>query len=79
MADGMDWECSMHERGEERSAYKVLVGRYQGKRPPRQSWENNIEMKLKETGGEGLDWIHLAQSKDCRWTPVNTVKNLQVA
>jgi hypothetical protein len=38
----------------------------------RHSWEVNIKMNLKVTGREGLDCVHLAQSKDHRWTPVNT-------
>jgi hypothetical protein len=40
--------------GEERNAYKMLVGRPEGKRPvgnPRHRWENNIKVDLKE-----LEW-----------------------
>jgi len=36
-----------------RNAYKILVGRPEGKRSlgrPRRRWEDNIRMKLKETG-----------------------------
>jgi hypothetical protein len=35
--------------GEEKSVYRVLVGRPEGKRPlgrPRRRWEDNIKMKL---------------------------------
>jgi hypothetical protein len=28
--------------------------------------------------GGGVDWIHLAQDRDCWWTVVNTVMNLWV-
>jgi hypothetical protein len=28
------------------------------------SWENNIKLPLKEIVCEGVDWIHLAQSRD---------------
>lgn len=30
---------------------------------PRQRWED-IKMDLKQTGMEGVDWIHLAQDSD---------------
>jgi hypothetical protein len=26
---------------------------------PRHRWEDNIKMDMKETGWEGMDWIHL--------------------
>jgi hypothetical protein len=35
-------------------------------------------MDLRETGLEGVDWVHLAQDRD-RWRAVvNTVMNLRV-
>jgi hypothetical protein len=39
--------------GDRRDAYRVLVGKHNGKRPfgtPRQSWEDNIKMDLQELG-----------------------------
>jgi hypothetical protein len=40
--------------------------------------EENIKMYLRETGLEGVDWIHGAQDRD-RWrAPVNTVMKLRV-
>jgi hypothetical protein len=39
--------------GERRVAYRVLVGRTEGKRPlgrPRCRWEDNIKMDLQEVG-----------------------------
>jgi hypothetical protein len=39
--------------GERRGAYRVLVGRPEGRRPlgrPRCRWENNIKMDLREVG-----------------------------
>jgi hypothetical protein len=50
-----------------RNAYRILVGKPEGKRPlgrPRRSWVNNIEIDLRETGWDGIDWIDLAQDKD---------------
>jgi hypothetical protein len=45
--------------GERRGAYKVLVGKPDGRRPlvrPRRRWEDNIKMDLLEVGwGHGLD------------------------
>jgi hypothetical protein len=50
-----------------RNAYKILVGKPEGKRShgrPTCRWENNIRMDLRETGWESVDWIHLAQEMD---------------
>jgi len=54
----MGWAGSTY--GERRGAYRVLMGRPEGKRPlgrPRRRWEDNIEMDLQdmECGGHGLD------------------------
>jgi hypothetical protein len=67
--------------GEKRNAYRILVGKPEGKRPlgrPRYRWEDNIKMDLREIGWGGMDWIDLAQDRDL-WRPlVNTIMNLQV-
>jgi hypothetical protein len=60
--------------GERRGAYRVLVGKPEGRRPlgrPRRRREDNIKMNLREVGLEvgGMDWIHLAQDRD-RWRAV---------
>ncbi|KAJ4449040.1 hypothetical protein ANN_00434 [Periplaneta americana] len=55
--------------GESRNAYRVLVGRPEGKRPlgrPRRGWEDNIKVDLREVGYDDRDWINLAQDRD-RW------------
>jgi hypothetical protein len=54
---------------EKRNAYRVLVGKPDGKRPLgklRHRWEDNIKMVLIETGWGVMDWITLAQNKDQR-------------
>jgi hypothetical protein len=54
--------------GEGRCAYRILVGRLEGRRPlvrPRCRWEDNIKMDLQEVEwGEGMDWIERAQDRD---------------
>jgi hypothetical protein len=67
--------------GEGRGAYRILVGRPEGRRKlgrPRRRWEDNIKMQLQEVGWGGMDWIDLAQDRD-RWRAlVNAVMNLRV-
>jgi hypothetical protein len=44
--------------GEGRGAYRVLVGKSEGKRPmgrPRRRWEENIKVDLQEGGCGGMD------------------------
>jgi hypothetical protein len=46
--------------GEKRNAYRILVGKPDGKRPlgrPRRRWEDKIKMDLREIGWDGVDWI----------------------
>ena len=67
--------------GEERSVYRVLVGKLEGKTPlerPRSRWVDNIGMDLQEVGCGYMDWIELAQDRD-RWRMiVSAVMNLRV-
>jgi hypothetical protein len=67
--------------GGKRNAYRLLVGKPEGKRPlgrPRRRWVDNIKMGLLEIGWGGVDWIGLAQDrKKCR-ALVNAVMNLRV-
>jgi hypothetical protein len=39
---------------------------------------DNIKIDLREIGWDGMDWIDLAQDRDQRRAPVNTVINLLV-
>jgi hypothetical protein len=67
--------------GEKRNAYRLLVGKPEGRRPlgrPRRRWVDNIRMDLVEVGWSDVDWIGLAQDWD-RWRAVvNSVLNLRV-
>jgi len=52
--------------GERRGAYRILVGKLEGKRPlgrSRHRWEDNIKVDLKELGG-GMHWTDLTQDGD---------------
>ncbi|KAJ4436462.1 hypothetical protein ANN_16493 [Periplaneta americana] len=63
------WAGHVARMGESRNAYRVLVGRPEGKRPlgrPRRRWEDNIKMDLREVGYDDREWINLAQDRD-RW------------
>jgi hypothetical protein len=67
--------------GEKRGAYRIVVGRPEGRRPlgrPRRRWEDNIKMDLQDVGW-GMDWIELAQDRDRWWALVDAVMNLRVA
>jgi hypothetical protein len=67
--------------GEKRNAYRLLVGKPEGKRMlgrPRRRWVDNIRMDLVEVGWGYVDCIGLAQDRD-RWRAlVNSVLNLRV-
>jgi hypothetical protein len=63
------------------SAYRVLVGKPERKRPvwkPRPRWEENIKMDLRETVWGNVDWINPAQDGDQRRDFVNTIMNFRV-
>jgi hypothetical protein len=61
---------------EKRNAYKFLVEKPEGKRPPgrsRHRWENNIILDLRE-----MSWIRLAQNRDQWLVPSKAVTSLRV-
>jgi hypothetical protein len=67
--------------GEKRNAYRLLVGKPGGKRPPgrpRRTWVDNVRMDLGEVGWGDVDWIDLAKDRN-RWRVlVDSVLNLRV-
>jgi len=75
------WAGHVVRMGEERGAYRVLVGKLEGKRSlgrPRSRWVDNIRMDLQEVGCGYMDWIGLAQDRNRLWTLVSAVMNLRV-
>jgi hypothetical protein len=67
--------------GEKKNAYRILVGKPEGKRPLRRlrsRWVDNIELDLGEKRWGGVDWILLAQDRDQWRALVNKVMNLRV-
>ncbi|KAJ4431153.1 hypothetical protein ANN_19748 [Periplaneta americana] len=74
------WARHVARMGESRNAYRVLVGRPEGKRPlgrSRRRWEDNIKMDLKEVGNDDRDWINLAQDRDQWRVYVRAAMNLR--
>jgi hypothetical protein len=67
--------------GEKMKAYRLLVGKPEGRRPlgrPRCRWLDNIRMDLVEVGWADVDWIGKGQDTE-RWrASVNSVLNLRV-
>jgi hypothetical protein len=77
--DEMGGPCSMNV--EKRKAYRLLVGKPEGKRllgRPRRRWVDNIRMDLGEVGWGDVDWVGLTKDRN-RWRAlVNSVLNLRV-
>jgi hypothetical protein len=64
--------------GERRNAYRILVGKPEGKRPIRRRWVDNIKMDRREIGWDGMDLIDVAENRDQWRAPVNTAMSLLV-
>ena len=63
--DEMVVACSTY--GEMRGVYRILVGKYEGKRQlegPGLRREFNNKMGLQEVRCGGMDWIDLSQNRD---------------
>jgi hypothetical protein len=77
----MRWVGHVARMGEKRNAYRLLVGKPEGKRPlgrPRCRWVDNIRMDLGEVEWGDVDWIGLAKDRN-RWRAlVNLILNLWV-
>ena len=61
--------------------FKGIIGKPEGKQPlgrPRDGWENNVKMSLRELRLEGIDCFHLAVDRDKWQDVVNTVKSIWI-
>jgi hypothetical protein len=77
----MRWAGRVARTGTKKNAYRILVGKAEGKRSlgrPRRRWEDNIKMDYREIGWRGMDWTDLAEDRDQWRALVNTVMNLRV-
>jgi hypothetical protein len=79
----MRWAGHEARMGEGRGAYRILVGRPEGRRPlvrPRRRWEDNIKMHLQEVrwgAWTGLIWLRIGQvagSCECGNEPSGSIK-----
>jgi hypothetical protein len=75
------WADHVARMGEKRNAYRLLVGKPEGKRPlrrPRHRWVDNIRMDLGEVVWGYADCIGVAQDRN-RWRALeNSVLNVRV-
>jgi hypothetical protein len=81
MKSRMRWVGHVAEWAEKRNAYKLLVGKPEGKSPlgrPKLRWADNIKLDLEKIQWACVDWIGLAQDKDKRRAVVNAVMKLRV-
>ena len=77
----MRWAGRVARMGEERGAYRFLVGKPEGKRPmgrPRFRWVDNNINDIQEVRCGYMDWIGLAQDRDGWRTLVSAIMKLRV-
>ena len=77
----MRWAGHVTRMGNERGAWKLLVGKPEGKRPvgrPRMRWKNSINHDLREIDYTGDDWKSLAEDREVWRAYVHAVMNLWV-
>jgi hypothetical protein len=58
----MRWAGLVARMGAKRNAYKILVGKPEGKRPagrPRRRFVDSVKVHLRERRWDGMDWIGL--------------------
>jgi hypothetical protein len=54
------WAGHVARMGEKRNAYRISVGKPEGKRPlgiPRRRWVDNIKINVREIGWDPVDWM----------------------
>jgi hypothetical protein len=77
----MRWTGHVAQMSEKLNAYRILVGKPEGKRPlgrRRDRRMDNIKTCLREIEWDGINWINLAQHRDQWMALVDRVMNLRV-
>jgi hypothetical protein len=77
----MRWAGHVALMGEKRNAYKIFVGKSEGKSSlgrPRRRWVNNIKTDLRVIGWDDMDCIDLALDRNQWRALVNTVMKVRV-
>jgi hypothetical protein len=67
--------------GEKRNAYRILVGKPEGKRllgRPRRRWVDYVNVDLSGIGWDGMDCVDVAQDRDQWRVLMHTVMNIPV-
>jgi hypothetical protein len=62
----MNWVRHEGHMGQNGHSYRILMEKSDGKTPVRgidQSWEDNIEINVREIGWCVMDWIRLVQHR----------------
>ena len=75
------WTGHVSRMEQTRNAYRVLVGKPEGKIPLgrlRRRWEDNIKMDLREVGCDPGDWINFAQGRNQWRAYIRALMNLWV-
>jgi hypothetical protein len=69
----MGWAGNVARMAAKWNAYRILVGKPEGKTTRR--WDRDIKMDLREIGWGSMDWIDLPQDRNQWRGLVNTVMN----
>jgi hypothetical protein len=74
----MRWTGHVAQMRTRRNAYRILVGKPKGKRPPERPRRSEwiiLKLILDKIGWDGMEWIDLAQDRDKWRALVSTVIN----
>jgi hypothetical protein len=77
----MRWAGHVERMRSKRNAYRILVGKPEGKRSlgrSRHRRVGNVKMHLRDIGWDVMDWMDLVQDRDQWRALVNRVMNLRV-